>query len=307
MKVLSQSQILSDEDGHEKGDHESRNTTYSHEILINRMKHDDEVEYDKYMYSVGQKLDLRTRALTFKKIRYIMDEVLEDFSMKKLTTIELHLGIVYICFMFFLRMWVHYIGQYFALLSMDVPVTLFETHWHKIYLEYASWTFLQELITVGVGILANSVFFTFMIIFGHLSKKCLNCFPRMFYKVICWYGVMTIFDPIIVIIIDCANEDWITGDYFRFYNYYLKKQGSGLVGIYLTIFLMAGMIVLNSFIFYNYMIFVHMNGRILDLYKRLSGSMKSFFIPHDNEVSLKYVQWVVERAKRKNFILRSAR
>lgn len=50
-----------------------------------------------------------------------------------------------------------------------------------------------------------------------------------------------------------------------------------------------------------------MNGRILDLYKRLSGSMKSFFIPHDNEVSLKYIQWVVERAKRKNFILRSAK
>ena len=94
---------------------------------------------------------------------------------------------------------------------------------------------------------------------------------------------------------------------WRLDHYYLKKQGSGLVGIYLTIFLMAGMIVLNSFIFYNYMIFVHMNGRILDLYKRLSGSMKSFFIPHDNEVSLKYVQWVVERAKRKNFILRSAR
>ena len=64
---------------------------------------------------------------------------------------------------------------------------------------------------------------------------------------------------------------------------------------------------LNAFIFYNYMIFVHMNGRILDLYKRLSGSMKSFFIPHDNEISLKYIQWVVERAKKKSFILRSAR
>ena len=70
---------------------------------------------------------------------------------------------------------------------------------------------------------------------------------------------------------------------------------------------MFGMITLNASIFYQYMIFIHMNGRILDLYKRLSGSMKSFFIPHDNEVSLKYIQWVVERAKKKNFILRSAR
>jgi len=50
-----------------------------------------------------------------------------------------------------------------------------------------------------------------------------------------------------------------------------------------------GLTVINAFIFYNYMIFVHMNGRILDLYMRLSGTMKSFFMPHDNEVSLKYV------------------
>jgi hypothetical protein len=80
-----------------------------------------------------------------------------------------------------------------------------------------------------------------------------------------------------------------------------------LVGIYLTVFLIFGMMTLNASIFYQYMIFIHMNGRILDLYKRLSGSMKTFFVPHDNEVSLKYVQWVVERAKRKNFILKSAR
>jgi hypothetical protein len=117
---------------------------------------------------------------------------------------------------------------------------------------------------------------------------------------------MTIFDPFIVIIIDAIGT-YSDGDYFRFYNYYYKKQGNGLVGIYLTIFLIFAFTVLNGFLFYNYMIFIHMNGRILDLYKRLSGSMKTFFIPHDNEVSLKYVQWVVERAKKKNYILKSTK
>lgn len=87
-------------------------------------------------------MDLRTRELTFKKIRYIMDEVLEDFSFKKLRTIELHLGLIYIFFLFFLRMWTHYIGQYFILNIIKVPVTLFDPHWHKIRLEYASWNFI---------------------------------------------------------------------------------------------------------------------------------------------------------------------
>ena len=100
---------------------------------------------------------------------------------------------------------------------------------------------------------------------------------------------MTVLDPFIVLIIDLIIQDFGNGDYFKLYNFYFKKQNSGLVGIYLTIFMIFGLTVINAFIFYNYMIFVHMNGRILDLYMRLSGTMKSFFMPHDNEVSLKYV------------------
>ena len=46
-----------------------------------------------------------------------------------------------------------------------------------------------------------------------------------------------------------------------------------------------------------------MNGRILDLYRRLSGDYKTFFIPMDHEVSLKYIQWVITRAKKKNFVV----
>ena len=48
-----------------------------------------------------------------------------------------------------------------------------------------------------------------------------------------------------------------------------------------------------------------MNGRILDLYRRLSGSYKAFFVPHDAEVSLKYLQWVIERARKKNCVIMS--
>ena len=35
--------------------------------------------------------------------------------------------------------------------------------------------------------------------------------------------------------------------------------------------------------------------------------MKSFFIPHDNEVSLNYLKWVVKRAKKRNFVIQSTR
>jgi len=53
------------------------------------------------------------------------------------------------------------------------------------------------------------------------------------------------------------------------------------------------------------MVFNYMHGRILDLYRRLSGNYKAFFVPQDNEVSLKYLQWVVAKARKKNNIILS--
>eukprot|EP00347_Sterkiella_histriomuscorum_P004362 403360744 len=282
-------------------------TTTSHEIMIDRRRKDDEIQYDQYMFSVNHKLDLRTRKLTFKKIRYIWDELTEDFNFKKILNIEFHLAIVYLFFLFYLRMWTHYVGQYIILQCMGVPVTQFEPRWYKIYIIYAQWTFIQELVTIIFGILSNSLILSlFTILAVSFKRSCLACFPRMFYKVICWYGVMTLLDPYITLFIDVVSQDWALGDYFKLYNFYYKRQGNGLVGIYITVFLIFAMTVINGFIFYNYMVFVHQNGRILDLYIRLTGSIKSFFIPHDNEVSINYLKWVVKRMKRRNFVIKSS-
>jgi len=173
--------------------------------MIDKRKDEDQMKYDEYMYSVNLKIDLKTRHLTFKKVRYIMDEITEDFKLKKLKNIEFHLAILYIFFLFYLRMWVHYVGQYIVLQMMKIPVTRFDPRWYKIYLEYAQWAFYQEIVTVGMGIVSNSIMMLFFIAFAIFCKKsCLNCFPRMFYKVICWYGILTFLDPFITLIIDLA-------------------------------------------------------------------------------------------------------
>ena len=57
-----------------------------------------------------------------------------------------------------------------------------------------------------------------------------------------------------------------------------------------------GMLVLNCFLFYNYLIFMHMNGRLLDIYMRLTGTEEGF-LPGDNELSLKHMKWIYYKAK----------
>ena len=59
----------------------------------------------------------------------------------------------------------------------------------------------------------------------------------------------------------------------------------------------------SSYFWYRFMVGYYMNGRILDLYRRLSGTYKAFFIPMDHEVSLKYLQWVITRAKKRDYAI----
>ena len=48
-----------------------------------------------------------------------------------------------------------------------------------------------------------------------------------------------------------------------------------------------------------------MDGRILDLYRRLAGNYKAFFMPSDSEISVRYLQWVITRAKKKDCVIMS--
>lgn len=254
---------------------------------------DDIIDYDQYKYSVGMKYDLKTRDLTFKKAKYIMDEVLNDIRWSKRGSFEYQLSIFYIIMLFFLRMFNHYTGQWLACELLGVPVTRFDAYIYKIYVEYAATNFIQEVAVVVGGVLANTAVFGASFILAFLSKTICNCFPRLYYKLICWLGVFAVFDPLIVLVVDVCSQSFTHGDWFKFYNYYAAKEGNGVVGFYITFFIMFALTIFNGFLFYYYMIFVHMNGRILDLYKRLSGTSQTFFLPNDNEVSLSYLQWVM--------------
>ena len=56
----------------------------------------------------------------------------------------------------------------------------------------------------------------------------------------------------------------------------------------------------NATLFYLYLIFIHMNGRVIDLYIWLNGDINAFFIPWDDEVSRNYLKWVCHKALKYN-------
>ena len=79
---------------------------------------------------------------------------------------------------------------------------------------------------------------------------------------------------------------------FKLYKYYQKTDNSGLVGYAITFVIFLCLLVLNTFIFYNYIVFVHMDGRLSDIYVRIAGILKKLIIPYDNEVSFNYLRYI---------------
>lgn len=50
------------------------------------------------------------------------------------------------------------------------------------------------------------------------------------------------------------------------------------------------MFIFNIFLFYNYIIFVHNDAKIHDIYLRITGLGRGYHIPYDNEISWNYLR-----------------
>ena len=86
--------------------------------------------------------------------------------------------------------------------------------------------------------------------------------------------------------------------------YYRKIGDSGVISIFIITFVYVGLLVLNTFIFYNYLVFLHMEGRLIDIYARATADPSYFFIPFDNEVSSRYLRWIITKIKFENSMIR---
>jgi len=72
-------------------------------------------------------------------------------------------------FVFWLRMVVHYLGQYVILKLMDAPVIKFKLGYTKFALNYAFWNVYMEVAVVFSGPFTNTMFFLFLITCCYLA------------------------------------------------------------------------------------------------------------------------------------------
>ncbi len=109
-------------------------------------------------------------------------------------------------------------------------------------------------------------------------------------------GIHVIFTPCYILLVDCLSEHW-AGDYFLLYNSFRDTENLGYVGILLTI--LIGFIIMSIGFGLNllYLLNLHMNGRMMDIYRRLHAEESDLFIPQDLEISPRILHYINKKSK----------
>ncbi len=129
--------------------------------------------------------------------------------------------------------------------------------------------------------------------------------PESGSKFIASYGFFTILDPYLIFLVDIflhnyscpqtyatCREDYtsatcncFSGDFIKLWYRMERDEGSGITGLIILIILYVSMTVASCLLFYEYLLHVHKDARILDLWRRINAPSEEFFIPHDFEIT----------------------
>ncbi len=120
---------------------------------------------------------------------------------------------------------------------------------------------LTECLVVILGVLSNLLLFLFMMLLARLTQAILYSFPDSISRFLLCYGIETLFDPLLILIVDCAAQNWTYGDAFKLYNLWYAQEGSGVAGVIFTLLIYACLSVASVAALYYYVLKVHMNGR----------------------------------------------
>lgn len=269
----------------------------------------DQFNPSQYVYEVRRlgQIDMVTTRLQegIKKTKYIRVELTHDLGLNSWKTLEFWLTIVIFIAAFMLRIWAHYLGQYLYLKALKVPVYDFAILPHTVVLKYIQEVIPLEIeiIEVVVGPLTNILVFLFLMFIGWLCRKMLGGVTDIMSKFVCWYGICTFLDPLLILFVDLCIHNYncerlksckdissssctcSVGDSIKLYEFFQRTEGNGIIGVFVTILIYFCLMVIALFALYTYMLYIHMNGRMLDVYRRLNGKSSTFYLPDDYEIS----------------------
>ena len=138
----------------------------------------------------------------------------------------------------------------------------------------------------------QTFFALFLISLPYFFFQFAKFLPDVCSKFIACYGIATILDPVLLFIVDIAYHNYncssyysscmtdytsnkclcFNGDFIKLFNRTINEEGSGVTGVILVVIIYVISIIVSTLLLYEYLVYVHKDARILDLWRRVKGN-----------------------------------
>ncbi|XP_072234877.1 uncharacterized protein ofcc1 [Leuresthes tenuis] len=218
---------------------------------------------------------------------------------------QLGLIMLLLALMWFVRLYLHYCSQWLFLQAIAVPVNKFRFYAHTVDLIYQSSLLhtREELAMVAVGPLTLNAITFLLVLIRWGCQVIFGSLPSFTSKFIMAQGVWTVLDPLAVFAVDAIlgrltySPDVPLADAAKLYWHFYRADQSGAAGVIITVFLYAVHFLLSITILSIYLFRFHNDGRMLDIFQRLTAKEGMYFFPQDFELSNQELNYIVKKAE----------
>lgn len=147
----------------------------------------------------------RSSSVGKRKLKYIMDEILIDLGFNNRKSGAFVLSLIVTILALYIRIFLHYLGEYALLEIASVPIITTRIYFYKIQFEYIQNKWYIEFLVIFLGNLMNTVIFAFMMLVSFLFAKLRLKIPNIVSMFFSSFGIATFFDWLLICIVDLAT------------------------------------------------------------------------------------------------------
>ncbi|XP_040289911.1 uncharacterized protein LOC121002532 [Bufo bufo] len=207
--------------------------------------------------------------------------------------------------MWFIRLYLHYCTQWLFLQAISIPVFTFTFYPHTVELTYQHSLMhtREELFMVVVGPMSLNVSMLLMILLRWSCQILFRSFPTILSKFIIALGLWTVLDPLAVFIVDSFlgrlsySVEKPIADAAKLYWLFIRIERSGTPGILITLLIYTMIFIISSSVLYLYLLRIHKESWILDVFQRITCDEEVCHVPYDLEISNQELSHIVRKAE----------
>ncbi|XP_072269459.1 uncharacterized protein [Pyxicephalus adspersus] len=265
----------------------------------------DELEKHRYSVCTKPRKEMHAYQRIAKHTTFVIWAVFSELDLGQWKSRDFWLIMFMMALMWFMRLYLHYCSQWLFLQAISIPVLKFAFYPHTVELTYQNSLMHtgEEVFMVVVGPMSLNISMFAMIFLRWSCQVLFHSLPTILSKFIIALGLWTVLDPLAVFIVDAFlgrlsySAEKPIADAAKLYWHFFRAEQSGTPGILITLLIYTMIFIISSSVLYLFLLRIHKEGWILDVFQRISCEEAICPVPYDLEISNQELSQIVRKAE----------